>query len=114
MLAAICTIASVLGGYLGYAIGAALFEIVGQPIIDFWDLDAAYTHAKQIAADQGVWIVAFFGLTVLPYKVITIASGATDLDPVAFGIASVASRGRAVFHPSPHCCGISASRSKLS
>ncbi len=97
VLAGICTIASVLGGYLGYAIGALLFDIIGQPIIDFYGFQAAFARFTEQYNELGAWIVAFFGVTPFPYKVITIASGVTNLDPVVFGVASVASRGLRFF-----------------
>lgn len=91
-LAGICTAASVLGGFLGYAIGALLFDVIGQPIIDFYGFDAAFARFTAQYNEAGAWIVAFFGVTPFPYKVITIASGVTHLDPVVFGIASLGSR----------------------
>ncbi len=97
LLAAICTIASVLGGYLGYAIGAVLFDVVGQPIFDRYSLNEAYELFKAQYNDKGFWIVATFGITVLPYKLVTIASGAVDMNPVLFGLASVTSRGLRFF-----------------
>ena len=97
VLASICTAASVLGGFLGYAIGALLFDTIGQPIIDFYGLEAAFARFTERYNEAGAWIVAFFGITPFPYKVITIASGVTHLDPVVFGIASLASRGLRFF-----------------
>jgi membrane protein YqaA with SNARE-associated domain len=91
-LAGICTAASVLGGFLGYAIGALLFDVVGQPIIDFYGFELAFARFTAQHNEAGAWIVAFFGVTPFPYKVITIASGVTHLDPVVFGIASLGSR----------------------
>ncbi|MDH3738735.1 MAG: DedA family protein [Alphaproteobacteria bacterium] len=96
-LAAICTVTSVLGGFLGYAIGALLFDVVGQPIIDFYGMEAAFARFTEQYNEMGAWIVAFFGITPFPYKVITIASGVTQLDPVVFGVASLASRGLRFF-----------------
>jgi membrane protein YqaA with SNARE-associated domain len=97
ILAGICTVASVLGGYLGYAIGALLFDVIGQPIIDFYGFQAAFARFTEQYNELGAWIVAFFGITPFPYKVITIASGVTNLDPLVFGVASVASRGLRFF-----------------
>ena len=97
MLAGICTVSSVLGGFLGYAIGALLFDVVGQPIIDFYHFDEAFTRFTERYNEAGAWIVAFFGITPFPYKVITIASGVTNLDPFVFGVASLVSRGLRFF-----------------
>ncbi|NNE86259.1 MAG: DedA family protein [Alphaproteobacteria bacterium] len=97
MLAGICTVTSVMGGFLGYAIGALLFDTIGQPIIDFYHFDEAFTRFTERYNEAGAWIVAFFGITPFPYKVITIASGVTNLDPVVFGVASLVSRGLRFF-----------------
>jgi membrane protein YqaA with SNARE-associated domain len=97
MLAGICTVTSVLGGFLGYAIGALLFDTIGQPIIDFYHFDEAFSRFTERYNEAGAWIVAFFGITPFPYKVITIASGVTNLDPFVFGIASLVSRGLRFF-----------------
>ena len=92
-LAAVCTIMSVLGGFLGYTFGAFLFETVGQKVIYLYGLESAFTRFSDRYNEMGAWIVAFFGVTPFPYKVITIASGATHLDPITFGVASTLSRG---------------------
>ncbi len=97
LIATVCTVSSVLGGLLGYAIGALLFDVIGQPILDF------YGYAEKFAAFQGrydewgAWIVAGAGFTPFPYKVITIASGALDLNLWVFIVASVLSRGARFF-----------------
>ena len=70
LLAGICTVASVLGGLLGYAIGLFLFDSIGQPILQFYGLDAAFDSFKQRYNESGVWIVLIAGLTPFPFKVI--------------------------------------------
>ena len=96
-LAGLCTIASVAGGYLGYAIGAVLFDTIGQPIIDLYTLGDSYISLREQFTARGAEIVAFFGLTVLPYKLITITAGFTQLNLWEFGLASVVSRGARFF-----------------
>ncbi len=91
-LALICTVASVLGGCFGYAIGYFLFEAVGRPMLEFYGYTEQFGRFQQNYNEHGAWIVAFFGLTPFPYKVITIASGVTHLDLLAFVVASLASR----------------------
>ena len=91
-LALICTVASVLGGCLGYAIGYFLFEAVGRPMLEFYGYSEQFGRFQRNYNEHGAWIVAFFGLTPFPYKVITIASGVTHLDLLAFAVASLASR----------------------
>ena len=95
--AGVCTVASVLGGYLGYYIGFALFESIGEPILAAYHATEKFEEFAARYNEWGAWIVAFFGVTPFPYKVITIASGATDLDPFVFGLASLLSRGARFF-----------------
>ena len=96
-IAAVCTIASVLGGLLGYAIGYYLFDLIGQPIVSFYGLEDQFARFRDSYNEWGAWIVALFGATPFPYKVITIASGVTRLNLATFMVASVASRGFAFF-----------------
>jgi membrane protein YqaA with SNARE-associated domain len=97
LIAGVCTLASITGGFLGYAIGYFLFEAIGQPIIDFYGLQDAFAEFQTYYAEYGAIIVFGFGLTPLPYKVITIASGVAMLNPLAFGLASLTSRGLRFF-----------------
>ncbi len=97
LFAAVCTVASVLGGMLGYAIGALLFEAVGRPILEFYGYLERFTEFRAAYNDWGAWIVFGAGLTPFPYKVITIASGVTGLDLTTFTIASVLARGGRFF-----------------
>ena len=92
-LAAICTVASVLGGYFGYLIGLTLFESVGEPVIAFYGMEHAFASFTEKYNEFGAWIVFTFGVTPFPYKVVTIASGVADLDLATFTIASFLSRG---------------------
>jgi membrane protein YqaA with SNARE-associated domain len=92
VIAAVCTIASVAGGFLGYAIGYFLFEAVGRPLLDFYHAMDRYEALKAAFAQWGVWIILIKGLTPIPYKLVTIASGVVRFNPVAFGLASLASR----------------------
>ena len=91
-LAFICSVTSVLGGMFGYLVGAFFFELIGVPIIDFYGYADKFIEFSAAYNEWGGWIVAFFGLTPFPYKVITIASGVTHLDIFVFIFASVMSR----------------------
>jgi membrane protein YqaA with SNARE-associated domain len=97
LLAGICTVASVAGGFLGYAIGALLFETVGRAILEFYGYAPQFAEFQASYNAWGAWIVFFAGLTPFPYKVITVASGVTGLDPLTFGVASVFGRGMRFF-----------------
>ena len=92
-IALVATVASVLGGLLGYAIGAGLFETLGRPILEFYGQMDNFEVFRAKYNEWGAWIVAGAGFTPFPYKVITIASGVTDLDLGVFSVASAISRG---------------------
>ena len=92
-IAAMCTLASVLGGLLGYAIGLWLFEALGRPLLKFYGSEDKFSQFQAYYNEWGAWIVGAGGFTPLPYKVITIASGVTKLDIGIFILASVVSRG---------------------
>lgn len=91
--AGIATVASVFGGYFGYAIGMFFFEVIAHPLIDFYHLMPQFEEFKNYYTEYGSWIVFGAGITPFPYKIITIASGAVHLDLAVFTIASVLARG---------------------
>jgi membrane protein YqaA with SNARE-associated domain len=97
LIATVCTVASVLGGIAGYAIGALLFDTVGQPIVEFYGYLDRYQEFQARYEDWGAWIVAGAGFTPFPYKVITITSGVMNLDFAVFMVASIVSRGARFF-----------------
>src|SRR5260370_12437 len=91
-LAAYCTLASVAGGLLGYAIGYFLFDTVGRPILEFYHAMDRYDALKAGFDQWGVWIIILKGMTPIPYKLITIASGVAHFDFGLFIGASIVSR----------------------
>ena len=95
--AGLCTITSVLGGILGYYIGAVLFQELAKPILEFYGYLDKFDIFKDRFTEFGPWIVFTAGLTPFPYKVITITSGAVGLSWPVFIIASVVSRGLRFF-----------------
>ncbi|MCP4318665.1 MAG: DedA family protein [Hyphomicrobiales bacterium] len=90
--ALLCTVASVLGALLGYAIGMFLFEAVGQPILAFYGKEDAFERVTQWYNTYGGWGVLFAAITPFPYKVLTIFSGATGLNILTFIVVSVIGR----------------------
>ena len=92
-IAFVCTLASVLGGLLGYAIGYYLYDTVGEAVLRFYGYTDKFEAFRQFYEDWGFWFVMAAGFTPFPYKVITITSGVLALNPVTFLIASVVSRG---------------------
>ena len=91
--ATICTIASVIGGIFGYAIGYFLFDTVGNYILNLYGYQEAFRSFAERYNEYGVWIVLMAGVTPFPYKVITIASGVTQLNFFVFMVASILARG---------------------
>ena len=91
-LAAICTAASVLGGFLGYAIGYFAFATIGEPVLQFYHVMDRYEALKASFAEWGAWIIILKGMTPIPYKIVTIASGAFHFDLATFAVASAISR----------------------
>ncbi|MBW7850347.1 MAG: DedA family protein [Rhodospirillales bacterium] len=90
--ATVATVASVLGGYLGYVIGFFLFETVGQAVIDFYRLQEGFVTFRDTFNTYGGWIVLIKGMTPIPYKLITITAGVTHLDLGVFTVSSLGSR----------------------
>lgn len=91
--ATICTLSSVAGGVMGYAIGYFLFDTVGTAILDFYGKAEEFSTFQAQYNEWGVWIVLIAGLTPFPYKIITIASGVTALNFPVFIVASLIARG---------------------
>jgi len=95
--ALICTVSSVLGGALGYYIGYALFEVLASPIIRFYHYEAAFERFKATYAEWGLWVILIKGATPIPYKIVTIASGAASFNFTVFMLASILTRGARFF-----------------
>ena len=93
LIALVATVASVLGGILGYAIGAFAFDAVGQPILASLGKEDAAAEFSDRFNDFGFWAVLIAGLTPFPYKVITIMSGFTGMPFGVFLGTSILARG---------------------
>ena len=91
-LAAWCTLFSVLGGALGYAIGSVFFDTVGAWLIHTYGLQAAFDGFRATYAKYGYWIMVQ-GLTPIPYKLVTIASGFAGVNFALFMVLSTVTRG---------------------
>ncbi|MBR0840531.1 DedA family protein [Bradyrhizobium liaoningense] len=95
--AAICTLTSVLGGILGYAIGALLFDSVGQWLIQIYGLGDKVDAFRASYAEWGAVIILLKGLTPIPYKLVTITSGFAGYNIALFILCSIVARGGRFF-----------------
>ena len=75
VMAAWCTVASVIGGMFGYAIGALLYDSVGGWLIQLYGYGDKVEAFRAAYAQWGAWIILLKGLTPIPYKIVTITSG---------------------------------------
>ncbi|NKX42123.1 DedA family protein [Rhodobacteraceae bacterium R_SAG2] len=97
LIAGVALLASVLGGLLGYAIGALAFENLGQPILASLGKTDAMAEFSTRFNDMGFWAVLVAGVTPFPYKVITIMSGWTGMPLGTFIMTSILARGLRFF-----------------
>ena len=95
--AAICTVASVVGGALGYLIGYAVFDQLALPVLNFYGYGDRFASFQALYAQYGLWVILIKGLTPIPYKIVTIASGAAKFDFAVFMAASLVTRGARFF-----------------
>ena len=97
LYAAVCTAMSVLGGILGYAIGALLYDSVGHWLIEFYGLGGKVEAFRASYAQWGAVIILLKGLTPIPYKLVTITSGFANYNIWLFVGLSVIARGGRFF-----------------
>ena len=97
LYALVCTIASVLGGMLGYAIGAFLYDTVGHWLISAYGYGEGVEAFRAAYAKWGSWIILIKGLTPIPFKIVTIASGFAGYDFFMFVLLSIITRGARFF-----------------
>jgi membrane protein YqaA with SNARE-associated domain len=91
--AMVCTITSVLGGVLGYAIGALLYDSIGGWIIQLYGYGDKVEQFRVAYAEYGAWIILLKGLTPIPYKLVTITSGFANYNLLLFVVFSIITRG---------------------
>ena len=95
--ATLCTLASVAGGVLGYFIGAVLYDSVGLWVMKLYGLTNQVETFRQAYAQWGSWIILIKGVTPIPYKLVTIASGFAGYNIVMFVLLSFVARGMRFF-----------------
>ena len=94
--AAVCTAASVAGGMLGYAIGFFLTD-VGLMLMRLLGHSDGLAQFRAWFDDWGLWVILIKGLTPIPYKLVTIASGLAAFSFPIFLVASAVTRGARFF-----------------
>jgi membrane protein YqaA with SNARE-associated domain len=87
----------VAGGVLGYAIGAVLYDSVGQWLINLYGLGGKVEAFRASYAEWGAWIIIGKGLTPIPYKLVTITSGFAGYNIWLFVLCSIIARGGRFF-----------------
>jgi membrane protein YqaA with SNARE-associated domain len=97
LYAGVCTAASVLGGILGYAIGALLYDSVGHWLIQLYGYGDKVEAFRAGYAEYGAWIILLKGLTPIPYKLVTITSGFANYNIWLFVLLSIIARGGRFF-----------------
>jgi membrane protein YqaA with SNARE-associated domain len=93
LYALICTIGSVLGALLGYAIGALLYDTVGHWLIHVYGLDAKMQTASAFFNKWGALAILLKGLTPIPFKLVTIVSGLFKFNLPLFVLLCAITRG---------------------
>jgi membrane protein YqaA with SNARE-associated domain len=93
----VCTLGSVAGGMLGYAIGHLLFDSVGMWILDLYGYGAKVELVKEAYAKWGAMLILLKGLTPIPFKLVTIVSGGLDYNFPLFVLLSFITRGARFF-----------------
>lgn len=95
--AMICSVGSVIGGALGYAIGLGFMDTLGVKILDWYGLQEQYHSMQELYQRYDAWAVGAAGFTPLPYKLFTIAAGAFHIDFTTFVLMSAISRSARFF-----------------
>ncbi len=97
LYALVCTIASVVGGLVGYAIGALLYDTLGKWLISIYGYGHSVEAFRAAYAEWGAWVILIKGMTPIPYKIVTIASGFAGYDLLMFTVLSIITRGARFF-----------------
>jgi membrane protein YqaA with SNARE-associated domain len=91
--ATVCTVTSVAGGVIGYLIGAVLYDSVGLWLIKLYGYGDKVEAFRAAYVEWGGWIILIKGVTPIPYKIVTIASGFAGYNLLMFVLLSCVARG---------------------
>jgi membrane protein YqaA with SNARE-associated domain len=95
--ATLCTVTSVAGGVFGYFIGAYLYDSVGLWLMQLYGYGDKIEAFRSAYAEWGAWIILLKGMTPIPYKIVTIASGFAAYPLLPFILLSLVARGMRFF-----------------
>jgi membrane protein YqaA with SNARE-associated domain len=95
--AAVCTLASVLGGILGYAIGALLYDTIGKWLIGLYGYGDKLEALRAFYGEWGWAFILVKGLTPIPFKLVTIVSGLLGYNFFLFVALAMITRGARFF-----------------
>lgn len=84
LLSILCTLSSVLGGVLGYVIGYLMIDTIGNWLMQSYGLENGFHEFQTLFREYGTLIILAKGLTPIPYKLITLASGAAHFPIIEF------------------------------
>ena len=97
LYAAVCTLASVIGGLFGYAIGALLYDSIGHWLIQLYGYGDRVETFRAAYAQYGAWVILLKGLTPIPYRIVTITSGFAGYNVGLFIVFSIIARAMRFF-----------------
>ena len=93
LIATVCTLSSVAGGVFGYAIGYFLYDSVGLYLVNLYGMHDAAAEYRLWYAEYGAWVILVKGLTPIPFKLVTIASGLAQYNIGLFVLLAAITRG---------------------
>jgi len=97
LIATICTVSSVIGGIFGYLIGYYLLESIGQWVINLYHMQDKIGQFQAMYGEYGAAIILLKGLTPIPFKLVTIASGIAHFNFPLFVLLATITRGARFF-----------------
>ena len=100
-IATTASIASVVGGCAGYAIGHFFYQEVGIPIFEFYGFEGFTAFKEQVSIGKGYWawvvLLVIAGFTPVPFKLLTISSGFIHFNFLVFIVVASLTRGSRFF-----------------